>query len=427
MGGPPYRESMATPPTTSPADPVLNEEQIILGSIRAVGAMDPPGEQVQAYLSAVVQSEHLNLLVGAGLTSAVTSAADASVAAASMSGGVVTSDTALNDSLERTAKDSASKAGRGDGNIEDRLRVALAAVPGLRLIGDTRADDLDQAIMTTLESLAKQIAESELGILQGATSLSARSLLTGFLRSFAARVPTRDRLHVFTTNYDRVVEWGAEQSGLRLLDRFVGTLRPVFRSSRLDVDYHYSPPGSVKEPHHLDGVIRLTKLHGSLDWVSDETDVVRVPTPFGSLPDRAGDLLIYPVASKDRETSEYPYSDLFRDLSAALCRPNAALVTYGYGFGDDHINRVIRDMLTVPSAHLVIIAYGDPTGRIARFHAEHSHTGQVSLLYGPKYASLSALVERWLPWPAAEPLARAQIEILRATGASGSAVATGTP
>ena len=418
---------MAPPSKASPGDPVLDEDQITLGSIHAVGGDEPSSEHVQAYLSAVVQSEHLNLLVGAGLTSAVAYAANAKAAAASMSGRIVTSDSALNDSLEATAKDSAAKALRGTGNIEDRLRVALAAVPGLRLLGDARADDLDKAITTTLESLAKQIAESELGILEGAASLRARSLLTGFLRSFAARVPTRDRLHVFTTNYDRVVEWGAEQSGLRVLDRFVGTLRPVFRSSRLEVDYHYSPPGSVKEPHHLDGVIRLTKLHGSLDWVSDDTDVVRVPTPFGSLPESAGDLLIYPVASKDRETAEYPYSDLFRDLSAALCRPNAALVTYGYGFGDDHINRVIRDMLTAPSAHLVIIAYGDPTGRIARFHAEHSLTGQVSLLYGPKYASLSALVERWLPWPAAEPLARAQIEILRATMASSATATPGTP
>jgi hypothetical protein len=27
--------------------------------------------------------------------------------------------------------------------------------------------------------------------------------------------------------------------------------------------------------------------------------------------------------------------------------PNSTLITYGYSFGDEHINRVIRDMLTI--------------------------------------------------------------------------------
>jgi hypothetical protein len=41
------------------------------------------------------------------------------------------------------------------------------------------------------------------------------------------------------------------------------------------------------------------------------------------------------------ETAFYPYADLFRDFSASLCRPNSSLVTCGYGFGDDHVNRAI--------------------------------------------------------------------------------------
>lgn len=61
--------------------------------------------------------------------------------------------------------------------------------------------------------------------------------------------------------------------------------------------------------------------------------------------------MIYPNPDKDRETAEYPYVELFRDFAAAICRPNNTLVTYGYGFGDEHINRVIKDMLTIPSTH----------------------------------------------------------------------------
>lgn len=62
------------------------------------------------------------------------------------------------------------------------------------------------------------------------------------------------------------------------------------------------------------------------------------------MPQKPSDtVMIYPNPAKDVETTEYPYAELFRDYAAALCRPNSAVVTYGYGFGDDHINRVLED------------------------------------------------------------------------------------
>ncbi len=43
---------------------------------------------------------------------------------------------------------------------------------------------------------------------------------------------------------------------------------PIFRSSRLNIDMHYNPPGIRGEPRYLEGVARFTKLHGSIDWCS---------------------------------------------------------------------------------------------------------------------------------------------------------------
>ena len=76
----------------------------------------------------------------------------------------------------------------------------------------------------------------------------AFNYLVSFLMSFANRPNTRERLHIFTTNYDRYIEAGCDVAGLRLIDRFVNTLRPVFRTSRLNVDLHYNPPGLRGEP-----------------------------------------------------------------------------------------------------------------------------------------------------------------------------------
>lgn len=141
------------------------------------------------------------------------------------------------------------------------------------------------------------------------------------------------------------------------MDRLVGTMMPVFRSSRLNLDIHYNPPGIRGEPRYLEGVARLTKLHGSVDYIQNGSEIRRVGVPLGAddiapylnAPGlQSADplkLMIYPDSAKDRETAEYPYVELFRDFATAICRPNSTLVTYGYGFGDEHINRVVHDML----------------------------------------------------------------------------------
>ena len=230
--------------------------------------------------------------------------------------------------------------------------------------------------------------------------------------------------NIFTTNYDRLIEAGADVAGLRLIDRFVGALSPIFRSSRMDVDMHYNPPGIRGEPRYLEGVARFTKLHGSLDWINVGEDIRRIGLPFGAKTiqpflETAGfdasysSLMIYPNSAKDRETAEYPYVELFRDFASALCRPNSTLVTYGYSFGDDHINRVIRDMLTIPSTHLVIIDYSDSSGRIIDKYEQWGHQSQMSLIIGKDIANITDLVNYYLPKPSIDRASIRMADILK--------------
>lgn len=124
-------------------------------------------------------------------------------------------------------------------------------------------------------------------------------------------------------------------------------------------------------------------------------------------------LMIYPNAAKDRETTEYPYVELFRDFAAALCRPNNTLITYGYGFGDEHINRVIRDMLTIPSTHLVIISYDDMDGRILAKFSEFARPSQISLIVGNGIAEMRTLVDYFLPKPSIDRASIRMSELLK--------------
>lgn len=381
-------------------------------------------KHIEPWLTALFQSEHLSLLAGSGLTHAVHKTATGELAAG-MSGEVTNGE--YKDKIIEAAEKSAQQAGREKSNIEDQIRIANELLRGMEIANKQpdKANALRTEITNTLENLAVAILQSEKNIAtsgEGERERAFNALIT-FLMSFSSRTGTRDRLNIFTTNYDRLIEAGAELAGLHLLDRFVGTLMPIFRSSRLDLDMHYNPPGIRGEPRYLEGVARFTKLHGSVDWVQTEQDIRRMGLPFGAdsvapfleAPGRgevsSHRLMIYPNSAKDRETAEYPYVELFRDLAAAVCRPNSTLVTYGYSFGDEHINRVIRDMLTIPSTHLVVISMDDNFDRIEALANERK--SQVSILIGPQLADLETLTEHFLPKAAIDRTTFRMAELLK--------------
>lgn len=399
-------------------------------------------EHVEPWLSALFQAEHLNLLAGSGLTMAVAHTAD--VPAVDMNPAPFQSDCV--EAVQRAAKKSADHLGRQEPNIEDQIRVVHDLIGGLRILaGGSEQGQSDamnpesarkllsaweSALDNTLQSFLTKVLATERGIdavLSNDEKLEsefARRLLGGFLLPFASRTVARERLHIFTTNYDRLIEYGCDLLGLRIVDRFVGNLAPVFRSSRLGIDLHYNPPGIRGEPRYLEGVVRLTKLHGSLDWRSERgpsggPDVQRCSLPFGAPDDhpevcaRPGrSLLVYPNPAKDVETIEYPYAELFRDFAAAVCQPNAVVVTYGYGFGDDHVNRVLRDMLSIPSTHLVIISYDAAAGRLRAFCDRAGREAQITLLVGSHFGDLAMLVDHYLPKPAIDRTTWRMVELL---------------
>lgn len=371
--------------------------------------------RIEPWLSAVFQAEHLNLLLGSGFTTAIGFAAGVKATGMEIAQG----KSSYAPAILKHATSSAAKMGRGSANIEDQLRSAIAVLNGLDIIDKEAASSVRADINAAMETFLFSLLSTERG-LEEAESAPASALLQSFLLSFASRAASRERLHIFTTNYDRLIEKGCDLAGLRIIDRFVGTMRPLFRNTRIELDYHYNPPGIRGEPRFMEGVVRLTKLHGSLDWRFDPVGrrLYRTEMPFGadddhpSLPESPVDtVMIYPNPAKDVETTQYPYAELFRDFASATCRPNSVVVTYGYGFGDDHINRVLLDMLSVPSAHLVVIAF-DLDDRIKGF-LEKTRPAQVSLLAGHHFGSLQRLVDDYLPKPALDYITGRMSELLK--------------
>jgi len=393
--------------------------------------------RIEPWLTALFQSEHLALLTGSGLSHAIHH--------------IATGDTLpFMDPIEFTHFDTEIKAEalktsaaakRAAGNIEDQIRVANELLRGIEIIASRfkglpeEAGGLKENLKEVIKIFATSILKSEQELITAEAEKleKAFNYLVSFLMSFASRTGTRDRLQIFTTNYDRFIEAGAEMAGLHLLDRFVGSLAPVFRSSRLDVDMHYNPPGIRGEPRYLEGIAKFTKLHGSLDWVNTERNIRRIGLPFGAesidpylkAPGLFGadalQLMIYPNSAKDRETAAYPYVELFRDFAAAVCRPNSTIISFGYSFGDEHINRVIEDMLTIPSTHLVVISYNDPLGRIMQMYERLGRHAQITLLIGNHLGDFQNLVDYYLPKPAIDRTTFRMAELLKSRWSVGHA------
>lgn len=402
--------------------------------------------RIEPWLTALFQSEHLNLLIGAGLSTAVQLSATGQPPQGM---GWISDLKVCKLEIDSYVAATAKAAGRNAGNIEDQIRSINELIKGLEILispniplpppppGCPPYRNFNDELIKIKEELSRCLKLFSDSVSNGEklirdakpeNKLETFSYLVNFLMSFSSRIATRDRLHIFTTNYDRIIEVGAELAGLRLIDRFVGSIAPIFRSSRLEVDYHYNPPGIRGEPRYLEGVARFTKLHGSLDWYANEGAIRRFGLPFGAASvepflqvEGAGvanyqQLMIYPNSVKDRETAEYPYVELFRDLASATCRPNSTLVTYGYSFGDEHINRVLTDMLTIPSTHIVIIAYGDPLGRIMNFIKDSGRQAQISLLLGNHFGDLKTLVDYYLPKAAIDRTSIRMAELLKSRG-----------
>jgi hypothetical protein len=378
--------------------------------------------------------------------------------------------------IQKKADEEAKKVDRGKANFEDDLRVAIELLKGYEITGDGKHIELlKKEINSKLQELLNSIIKNEKRFLKLESYkskiykdveaiidkeqkmenlknefkkiykkyhckylkyeeenfdelnqlfdlilkyLSDRKLLIKqFLLSFSTRTATRDRLNIFTTNYDRFIEYGLDEAGILTLDRFIGKLKPIMRFHRIDLDYHYNPPGIRGEPRYVEGVVRFTKLHGSIDWKFEGDQIVRMPLPFGENVNEKyfaspfDKVVIYPNSAKAIETAFFPYSELFRDFSTAICRPNSVLVTYGYGFGDSHINRIISDMLTIPSTHLVVISYDLANGRIQNF-INKCNEAQLTLLIGNELGNFENLTNYYLPKPAIDRITDRQARLL---------------
>ncbi|GLO16135.1 hypothetical protein PPUJ20028_47210 [Pseudomonas putida] len=167
------------------------------------------------------------------------------------------------------------------------------------------------------------------------------------LQKLARRRVRDPRLKVFTTNYDMCFETAASDLGMMAIDGFSYTRRRRFDGKH----FSYDIVRREAEGHEFaEGVFQLLKLHGSVSWSREGTEIYEdtAPTP-------ANACLIYPAKGKYQQAFLQPHLELLSRYLEFLRQPNSCLIVAGFGFNDDHLSEPIFSAIqSNPSLKLIL-------------------------------------------------------------------------
>ena len=192
-------------------------------------------------------------------------------------------------------------------------------------------------------------------------------------KNFYLKISNRNRnnpVNIFTTNYDLYNETALDELKFNYNNGFAGSSKRIFNPNIYNYVLVENLNLSKKVWKSVDNFFNLYKIHGSVNWtkqVEEKTnlpvisekdiDVIKQKGSYDSL-------MIYPSPQKDRSTLMTPYSDLFRLMQNNLLKPNSILIVIGYSFGDEHINRMIFNALSVYDFRLVVFGNSEHIQRI---------------------------------------------------------------
>ncbi len=221
-----------------------------------------------------------------------------------------------------------------------------------------------------------------------------------FIKRIISRPINLRRANLFTTNYDLVFEKAMDQLGVIYVDGFIGGLQKFFHPEAFNFDYYYPAATTEGRVSRMERIIHYYKIHGSLNWV--EADEASLHNIYGiekkgvEFNGDEGNVLIYPTPMKENDTIGFPYSEMFRRFANTIQQPQSVLVTYGYSFGDAHINRIILEALTIPSFHLIVVSYSW-SDSIKALYERFKSESSVSFIIGEHFANWPTFSTELLP------------------------------
>jgi hypothetical protein len=158
-------------------------------------------------------------------------------------------------------------------------------------------------------------------------------------------------LEVFTTNYDRVIEeYCAYSASFVLQDGFVHDARRRV--------WEWDPSKSYIESSGPESILRLYKLHGSLNWRKTTDGRIEQVKPeeqigIGGEASYTENLLVYP-GGKAEPTSE-PFRWLYEAFKNKMKGASSCIVI-GFSFRDEYLDVDFLDFLKREKTKLIVIS-----------------------------------------------------------------------
>lgn len=229
--------------------------------------------------------------------------------------------------------------------FKDNLEEMLDAMIAIRManILVNLDDKIDEKIKLVQQHILGKITDGQ----------KCKEVLE-FYKTFYLKLVQSNRkqpINIFTTNYDLYSEKALDLLGFYYNNGFSGSCIRKFNPNIYNYVYVENMNLNRDIWGRVSSFFNLYKIHGSINWVMEDGEVIE--KPIESCTDQR--VLIYPTPQKDRTTLMTPYSDLMRLMRQELVKNNSVLVTLGYSFSDDHINRIILNSLSNPSFKLVVL------------------------------------------------------------------------
>jgi hypothetical protein len=252
-------------------------------------------------------------------------------------------------------------------NLESLMEVLYALKTGFSARTDKVSETNRVVVASIISKIQRYLIEScSEGSFSGGDE-SVLHLYETFYRKLMFRESSLPRPWVFTTNYDLFNETAMDRIGLNYCNGFSGTVERRFNPSVFRYALAEQMDITSRKWTAIDGYLYLAKLHGSISWWEDDTGLF--PIRESAEPAFNKNVMIFPTPAKQHSSMASPYSDIFREFQGRITRPQSVLAVVGYGFGDQHINNIIYQALTIPTFRLIVMADPSSKGEIGKLIA----------------------------------------------------------
>ena len=166
--------------------------------------------------------------------------------------------------------------------------------------------------------------------------------------------PGNPCLNIITSNYDHLIEYACDISGITCCTGFSGIHLQRFTRESLVCDSYYltviPDKKAARQDYRKQKQVRLLKPHGSLKWQQLGSEIFQCGEPI----DKASRVIITPGLTKYKASLTDPIMNCHRELANQSIRTASSIMVIGYGFNDSHLQTVLNERLGQGLETLVI-------------------------------------------------------------------------